>query len=63
MKVMDAASDAVHGKIQGVLQIFKKSCKPGFLVHGPGCPKHENGPGKHMAYIVVDFSCDTVSLF
>ena len=62
VKIMDTGTDAVHGTVQRFFQISKKRIKCFIFVDGFAGRSHKNGAGEHMAYIVMDFPCDPVSL-
>ena len=63
VEIVDAAPDACHGGVEGVLQLLQRSVQSPVLAYRADGPCHEDGAGEHMSHIVVDFPGDPVPLF
>ncbi len=62
VQVVYAAADAVHGGIEGIVQMIQHGVQLRLTVHRPGGAQQQDGTGQDMAHIVVDLPCDPVSL-
>ena len=62
VQVMYTAADAVHGRIQGNIQVVQYRAKLCLPVYGPGRAQQQDGTGENVPYAVMDLPGDPVPL-